>query len=383
MSPSSSRSATRRFRRRTLLRRCSARTTRPTGSRSSSPTAGRRRHRRRRPASSRPSIPNLQLVDNPRRLSSAGRNLGVRHARGEYVPSSWTATASSATADYLRRPGRRVRATRRRQPRPAAAARRDRTRRRSSGRSPPPGRRGSGTTPDSFIYSDDGAVRAAAERGRRLPPGRVRPGRACSTSRSTPARTWSSTPACTPPAARCYFAPRLAVALPPAGEPAAAGSPDDRYGRGRARLLLKHPATFSVPPLVPAAFLVCARWRRPFRLWVPGFATVFCAILDGLRFWPVLGGRAPSRGRAPGLAALLPAVFASIHVGAGWGVLAEWISRPVPHAPVRRGPSAHRAPCRRGGPSNWSGYAAAEAVARAATCAAPAATAARRREGSG
>jgi len=30
-------------------------------------------------------FPNLRLLDNPRRLSSAARNLGVQHARGDYV----------------------------------------------------------------------------------------------------------------------------------------------------------------------------------------------------------------------------------------------------------------------------------------------------------
>ena len=31
------------------------------------------------------SIPNLFLLDNPKRLASAGRNVGIRHARGDYI----------------------------------------------------------------------------------------------------------------------------------------------------------------------------------------------------------------------------------------------------------------------------------------------------------
>src|SRR5437762_10374827 len=29
-------------------------------------------------------FPNIRLIDNPKRLSSAARNLGVRHGRGDY-----------------------------------------------------------------------------------------------------------------------------------------------------------------------------------------------------------------------------------------------------------------------------------------------------------
>jgi hypothetical protein len=97
-----------------------------------------------------------------------------------------------------------------------------------------------------------------------------------------------------------------------------------RYGRGRARLLLKHPATFSGSPLVPAAFLLALGGTFVLGLATPAFATLFCltAFAYGTALL-VCGTAVAARGRVAELAPLMPAVFASIHVGAGCGVLAE------------------------------------------------------------
>jgi hypothetical protein len=97
-----------------------------------------------------------------------------------------------------------------------------------------------------------------------------------------------------------------------------------RYGRGRARLLLKHPAAFSVPPLIPAAFLLALGGTFALGLAAPAFATLFCLASLVYALALMIGGAAvAARGRVPELAMLMPAVFASIHVGAGWGVLTE------------------------------------------------------------
>src|SRR5436305_1861591 len=49
-----------------------------------------------------------------------------------------------------------------------------------------------------------------------------------------------------------------------------------RYGRGRARLLLKHPATFSVTPLIPALFLAELAASFALGFVAPPFAALFC-----------------------------------------------------------------------------------------------------------
>jgi hypothetical protein len=97
-----------------------------------------------------------------------------------------------------------------------------------------------------------------------------------------------------------------------------------RYGRGRARLLLKHPHTLSVPSLTPALFLLTLGGSFALGLLSPAFAALFCLTTLAYAFAVLFGCAViATRHREPQLAPLLPAVFLSIHVGAGWGVLAE------------------------------------------------------------
>jgi len=132
---------------------------------------------------------------------------------------------------------------------------------------------------------------------------------------------------------RCYFAPQLAVHYHPRASLSGLVYQMLRYGRGRARLLLKHPSPFSVTSLVPAVFLLTLAGSFIFGLLSPAFAALFCLITLTYALAVVLGGVAvAARKRVLQLAPLLPAVFLSIHVGAGWGVLAE-----LGPALVRRG----------------------------------------------
>ena len=75
---------------------------------------------------------------------------------------------------------------------------------------------------------------------------------------------------------RCYFAPELTVHYHPRGSLRGLIVQMLRYGRGRARLLLKHPQTLSVPPLVPAVFLIALAGTLVLGLLAPAFATMFC-----------------------------------------------------------------------------------------------------------
>ena len=96
-----------------------------------------------------------------------------------------------------------------------------------------------------------------------------------------------------------------------------------RYGRGRVRLLRKHPETFSPGGFIPAAWLA-GLWLGPL---LPGLAAL----------WWVYGGASPLicrsslatsaaiavRRREPRLLGWLPLVFLTVHAGSGWGVIAE------------------------------------------------------------
>jgi cellulose synthase/poly-beta-1,6-N-acetylglucosamine synthase-like glycosyltransferase len=264
---------------------------------------------------------NLRLVYNPRRLASAARNLGVRLGRGDFVLVV-DGHCELRSADYLRnlvdvfeRHG--VESVGRPQPldvtgasplqRAIALARSSRL----------------GHNPGSFIYADDGGF---------VPPQSV----AVAYRRDVFDRVGEfdeAFDACEDvefntrlhaAGGRCYFAPQLAVHYHPRASLRGLVVQMLRYGRGRAQLLLKHPATFSLSPLVPAAFLLTLAGSFALGLAAPVFATVFSltALVYGLAL--LTGGTVvAARGRVPELAVLLPAVFASIHVGAGWGVLAE------------------------------------------------------------
>ncbi|HEY1381807.1 MAG TPA: glycosyltransferase family 2 protein, partial [Gemmataceae bacterium] len=265
--------------------------------------------------------PNLHLVYNPRRLSSAARNLGVRHARGEYVLVV-DGHCELRSPDYLRnlvdvfdRYG--VESVGRPQPldvtgatpvqRAIALARSSRL----------------GHNPGSFIYSDEGGY---------VPPQSVAVAYRRDVFESV-GYFDERFDACEDvefntrlhaAGGRCYFAPQLAVHYHPRANLRGLVYQMLRYGRGRARLLLKHPDSFSVSSLVPAAFLLALAGTFALGLAAPAFAMLFCLIALTYGLALAAGGAvAAARGREPELAPVMPAVFAAIHVGAGWGVLAE------------------------------------------------------------
>jgi succinoglycan biosynthesis protein ExoA len=123
---------------------------------------------------------------------------------------------------------------------------------------------------------------------------------------------------------RCFFTPRARVRYHPRSSVIGLFRQMARYGRGRVRLLRKHPDTFTVACFLPAVFVVgllAGAALAPLAAWVAGayaaclglYATaVFAASLAIAiknRDWQVLPW--------------LPAVFAAIHCGAGFGLLQE------------------------------------------------------------
>ena len=266
------------------------------------------------------SIPNLYLLDNPRRLASAGRNVGLRHAGGKFVVivdghghvrdrrflRHLVAAFEASGADTLGRP----------QPlrcddptpfqRAVAAARTSWL----------------GHNPDSDIYSDVAKfvpadnVAVAYRRDVFDLMGEFDEGfDACEDVEfNTRVRRAGLT---------CYFTPAVAVEYAPRGTLGGLFYQMARYGRGRARLALKCPATVTAPSLVPPLWLVglIGGGLVGLALWPLGLA-VLTALAAYLLV--VLAESARLGRREPGVSLWrLPAVFAAIHVGFGWGYLRE------------------------------------------------------------
>jgi succinoglycan biosynthesis protein ExoA len=279
--------------------------------------------------------PNLRLLENPRRWSSAGRNVAVRAARGDLIvlvdghceldsPTYLLDLADAfqrSGADCLGRP----------QPldvtgasllqRAIALARASRL----------------GHHPDSHIYSDrEGFVEpeSVAIAYRRSVFERVglfdETFDACEDVEFNHRLARAGL--------TCFFTPRLQVRYHPRGSLHGLFRQMNRYGRGRVRLLRKHPETFTLPGFLPAVFLggllagplLAAAFSWLGLLYLAGL-TLYALVVLVFSISLALGRR------DLGLLPLLPLVFFTIHAGAGAGLWCEaltgsWSERPSPHS---------------------------------------------------
>lgn len=277
-------------------------------------------------------FPHLRLLENPRRLSSAARNLGIAQARGELIlivdghceldgPTYLRAVAEAfdrSGADCLGRP----------QPldiRQATTLQKAIAAARSSWL---------GHHPASFIYADAEQfvpAKSVAVAYRRAVFDQVGPFDesfdACEDVELNHRIDQAGL--------RCYFTPRIRARYVPRSTLAGLFRQMARYGRGRMRLLRKHPETFSAPGFVPAIFvlgLVVGPLLAPVSAWLTG-AYLIAVTLYALMV--LLASMAIAT--RPGQARLffrLPLVFAVIHLGSGWGILAEAVTGRIrPHRP--------------------------------------------------
>jgi succinoglycan biosynthesis protein ExoA len=288
--------------------------------------------------------PQVRVLDNPRQLSSSARNIGLREAKGDLIVvvdghcqlkgqryfRNLVAAFDRSGADCLGRP----------QPldvtgatplqRAIAVARSSRL----------------GHHPDSFVYSS---------RERFVPAKSV----AVAYRRSVfdvVGPFDDSFDACEDvelnhridrAGLRCFFVPELAVRYVPRSSFRALFHQLTRYGRGRIRLIRKHPDTFSAGSFIPAA-------------WMAGLVTGPLACLAFPLLWRFYSGAiffylaivlatsaaAGLRHRQLRLIRWLPPVFTTIHAGSGWGALCELL-RPSRHLPSRNefdSPSAQPGP---------------------------------------
>jgi succinoglycan biosynthesis protein ExoA len=267
---------------------------------------------------------NLKLVFNANRLSSAGRNLGVRHATKDvavvvdghcHVPDknylkNVSAAFDASGADSLGRP----------QPldvpdptpfqRAVSAARSSRL----------------GHNPGSDIYSD---------RPKFVPPQST----AVAYTRTVFHRVGlfdEAFDACedvefnervNAAGLTCYFTPSVKIVYEPRKDLRALFYQLARYGLGRAKLAFKHPKSLTLPALVPPLWVAWVLAGGLMSLFVPYLGWLWLASVGLYAAVLLAAGLALGRGQPRGVAVRIPLVFAAIHFGFAWGFWKEVIKQ--------------------------------------------------------
>jgi succinoglycan biosynthesis protein ExoA len=149
---------------------------------------------------------------------------------------------------------------------------------------------------------------------------------------------------------RCFFTPRVGVRYYPRATFAGLFRQMARYGRGRVRLLRKHPNSFTPGGFVPALWVCGLVVGAVAACFSPVAAIGYLSILTTyalcvLACAALLGVRE----RSLAIAALVPFVFGAIHLGAGVGQVWETVRgaalfRRRPFEPVAKSGAAGTAP---------------------------------------
>ncbi len=265
-------------------------------------------------------FPNLKLVFNHAKLSSAGRNTAIRHATKDvivivdghcHVPdphylAKLSAAFAASNADCLGRP----------QPlgieNPTAfqvavsAARSSRL----------------GHNPDSDIYSNEAKF---------VPPQST----AVAYARSvfhTIGLFDEEFDACEDvefnervhaAGLTCYFTPAVKIVYEPRSNFRAVFYQLARYGGGRAKLACKHPKSLSIPALVPPLWAVWVIVAGLLSVAVPYLGWLWLASVILYATVLLAAGVALGRGQSLAVTARIPVVFVAIHFGFAWGFWKE------------------------------------------------------------
>jgi succinoglycan biosynthesis protein ExoA len=128
----------------------------------------------------------------------------------------------------------------------------------------------------------------------------------------------------------CFFTPAVAVRYQPRGSLRGLFRQMVRYGRGRCRLLRKHPDTFSLASFVPALFvmgLLAGGVLSWFSMWI---ALAYLSVIGLYLLIVCLTSLALAVQCSPAMLLWLPLVFVTIHLGAGTGMVWEWLGGSPP-----------------------------------------------------
>jgi succinoglycan biosynthesis protein ExoA len=273
---------------------------------------------------------NLHLVDNPALWSSAGRNAAIEAARGDVIVlvdghcdlgnrrylADLVDAFERSGADCIGRPQPLDVSLATPLQRTIAAARASRL----------------GHHPDSFIYSSEEQF--------------VRPQSVAIAYRREVFETVGvfdeAFDACEDvefnhrvdrAGLKCFFSPRVAVRYHPRASLRGLFRQMVRYGRGRVRLLRKHPETFTPMGFIPAVF-VLGLLLGPLLAWFVPFLRVLylgCLAVYGTAVLATTVALA-CKARQWRMLPWGPPVFLAIHGGAGAGILLEWLRPGKRHA---------------------------------------------------
>jgi cellulose synthase/poly-beta-1,6-N-acetylglucosamine synthase-like glycosyltransferase len=266
-------------------------------------------------------FPNVHLVHNPKRWSSAGRNAAIAVCQGEIIVlvdghcELENPTYLREVADAFERSGADCVGRPQPQNVPGATALQ---RAIAAGRASRLGHH-----PDSHIYSDrEGFVapQSVAIAYRREVFNLV----GVFDERFDACEDVEFNHRIDQAGLRCFFTPRVRVRYYPRATLAGLFLQMARYGRGRVRLLQKYPSSVTLGGFVPAAWvcgLVVGVMAAPFSLvaavgYLSVLATYALCVL-------ACAARLGARERSVAVAALVPLVIGTIHLGAGVGQIWE------------------------------------------------------------
>jgi succinoglycan biosynthesis protein ExoA len=267
----------------------------------------------------------VRLLDNPKRLSSAGRNIGIKESQSEYVlivdghcefPTrtyflDLVEAFEQSGCDCLGRPQPLDVSHATTLQRAIAAARSSRL----------------GHHPDSFIYTDQetdcpaGSVAIAYKRSVFEKVGLF-------DEQFDACEDYELNHRIDVAGLRCRLVPKLTVKYEPRKTLTGLFRQLFRYGRGRVRLSRKHPTALNLRTLAPAVFtvgailgpLLCALFPILWPFYLSAIATYLgVTVVESIRLATAL--------RDARLIPWLPVVFPVIHTGSGCGLLREMASR--------------------------------------------------------
>jgi len=267
--------------------------------------------------------PSIKLFDNPGQLSSTARNVGLKHATGNYIVIidghceircrtyfvDLVSAFERTEADCLGRP-QPLAVTEATVFQQSVAAARNSV---------------FGHHPDSLVYSDQEekvpalsvAVAYRKEVFEKLGgfDSRFDACEDCEMNHRIDQTDF-----------QCYSIPSLAVHYRPRADIPGLFKQLSRYGRGRTRLARKHPKSLSFASIIPALFLIgllagpIICWLIPIFWYVYGSTLLIYVILACF-----FSFRAALQLESKSIFFRLPLIFFVIHIGSGWGLLAEFL----------------------------------------------------------
>lgn len=271
-----------------------------------------------------PRFPNLRLLSNPKRLSSAARNIGIQHARGQFIVivdghcaihdprylANLVEAFQRSGADCLGRPQplRTEGATKFQQ---AVALARESW----LGHNPDSD---NFATRERFVAADNVAVAYRREVFARVGLFDESFDACEDVEFNTRVRQAGLT---------CFFTPAIRVDYQPRSTLTGLFHQMFRYGWGRSRLGRKHRSAVTLPSLVPVMWFLWLPVGIVLSLFSTVFAIAFAASLATYLF-AVLGESVRvSWKRSLRFAPSVPLIFFTIHLGFAWGFIRERIGR--------------------------------------------------------